>query len=219
MSVKDGKRETYHPEDEAIVLAMRAQRRQTELDRDLWQAAYDGNAKKVADLLERGADPKKPNSGASDSTPLMAAAQSASLEALEMLLPHNEVDQKDAHGTTALMWAAYACRPEAIKSLLAAGADPLAKDKLGRSALHKAALRNFEATMAILATVSDLDALDNEGQSAEQLARASFNANRAGSSDVIGQERARRESAALREAASERLGDRPEAPPRRPLSL
>lgn len=61
-----------------------------------------------------------------------------------------EVDQPQADGSTALLWAAYHGDAEAAGALLAAGADPNATNRLGMTALAEAASNGAGEIVAVL---------------------------------------------------------------------
>jgi ankyrin repeat protein len=89
----------------------------------LWLAAENGSAGMIGKLLEAGADPNERNRNGE--TPLMMAARTGDIAALEVLLDHkaDPALKEKLRGTTALMWAVEQSHPEAIKTLLAHGAD------------------------------------------------------------------------------------------------
>ncbi len=86
-------------------------------------AAENGSARMIGKLLEAGADPNErtPNG----ETPLMMAARNGNIAALELLLDHkaDPALKEKLRGTTALMWAVEQSHPEAVKTLVARGAD------------------------------------------------------------------------------------------------
>jgi ankyrin repeat protein len=89
----------------------------------LWLAAENGSAGMIGKLLNVGADPNERNRNGE--TPLMMAARTGSVAALEVLLGHkaDPALKENLRGTTALMWAVEQSHPEAIKTLVAHGAD------------------------------------------------------------------------------------------------
>lgn len=97
----------------------------------LMMAALKGQVEAARGLLERDADPNKPGW-----TPLHYAATSGHVEIIRLLLAHDAyIDAGSPNGSTPLMMAAMYGTPAAVKVLLEAGADPLAKNDLGLSAL------------------------------------------------------------------------------------
>jgi len=125
----------------------------TKGETSLHLAAYWGHPETVEILLENGADvnAKSNNSW----TPLMHAIVGNSSEAAKLLIDARadlEVASED-QADTALMLAAYHGRPEPVKLLLQAGADPLpkTKEKLGANdALTFACFRNHSSIVALL---------------------------------------------------------------------
>jgi hypothetical protein len=172
----------------------REQKRQQTLDKELWRAAQDGNHRRVAELVEKGANPKSVSLGSRAATPLMAAARAGSHKVVRALAPISDLDATDNSGATALMHAASAGRAEAISELLAAGASPFAVDRAGQNALHMAARPCHEAALRLLAPICDIDQRDRDGHTAEELAARKPWSPAAG---ILPEERARRERAAL----------------------
>src|ERR1051325_4628580 len=90
----------------------------------LAMACLAGNLPIVERLLKAGADPKE--RGPNGETMLMFAARNGNVALITRLVAAR-VDvnaREELRGTTALMWAAEQRHPEAVKALLAAGADP-----------------------------------------------------------------------------------------------
>src|SRR5207244_3948079 len=89
----------------------------------LWLAAQNGSARIIGKLLAAGADPN--GRTLNGETPLMMAARNGSVAALEVLLNHkaDPALKENLRGTTALMWAVEQSHPEAIRTLVAFGAD------------------------------------------------------------------------------------------------
>src|SRR5580658_1880008 len=86
-------------------------------------ASINGSAPMIGRLLTAGADPNErdPN----QETPIMFAARNGNVDAIKVLVDHKaDVNAKEKlRGTTALMWASEQVHPEAVKALVAAGAD------------------------------------------------------------------------------------------------
>jgi hypothetical protein len=89
----------------------------------LWLASENGSAPMIGKLLAAGADANErtPNG----ETPLMMAARNGNLDALKVLLDHkaDPAVKENLRGTTALIWAVDQSHPEAVKLLIARGAD------------------------------------------------------------------------------------------------
>ncbi len=88
----------------------------------LWLAANNGSPAVVEALLAAGADPNA--ALPSGETPLMTASRTGNAAAVRALLVHRADPhaREDAHGQTALMWAAAQRHPEVVRLLLASGA-------------------------------------------------------------------------------------------------
>jgi ankyrin repeat protein len=90
----------------------------------LLQASRNGDIEVMRALLDAGAEPTRWH--AEGETPLMAAARTGRVDAVQLLISHgsfvNAVDPFQEE--SALMWASAEGHLEAVKALLAAGADP-----------------------------------------------------------------------------------------------
>jgi len=96
----------------------------------LLQAAYDGDAGKVAALLKSGADPRAAN--AFGASPMGEAARRGDVAVLQLLLKAGaDPDSRNAEGQTALMAVARTGNVEAAKVLLAHGARIDARETWG----------------------------------------------------------------------------------------
>ena len=103
----------------------------------LMLAALKGDVSMVQALVARGADINKPGWA-----PLHYASTKGSVPIIrELLDKHAYIDAESPNGTTPLMMAAMYGTPEAVKTLLEAGADPTLKNNLGLSA------KDFASTM------------------------------------------------------------------------
>lgn len=102
----------------------------------LMRAGYGGNANLVALLLARGA--QATDTDAVQRTPLHFMAWGGCVECIRMLTERGaklEARATGARGETPLMAAAGNGQLEAVKTLLALGADPNTKDSYGYNAL------------------------------------------------------------------------------------
>lgn len=118
----------------------------------LMLASLKGDLALVQALVARGADINKPGW-----TPLHYAATKGSVPVIrELLDQHAYIDAESPNGTTPLMMAAMYGTPEAVKTLLEAGADPTLKNNLGLNAKDFASTmeRNKESAALIAAFVA-----------------------------------------------------------------
>lgn len=100
-------------------------------DTALIVGAKDDDASYVTALLAKKADPNLINTKTGDSA-LMAAALTGHLPQMHALLQAGaKLDFAESNGDTALIMAAQANHTQAVLDLLVAGADPLAKNKIG----------------------------------------------------------------------------------------
>ena len=104
----------------------------------LMLAALKGHLGLVQKLVDSDADVNKPGW-----TPLHYAASGGHVPVIAHLLEHSAyIDAESPNGTTPLMMAAMYGSPEAVKTLIQAGADPTLKNQLGLSALDFAVRGN-----------------------------------------------------------------------------
>lgn len=90
----------------------------------------------------------------------------------ELAAKSRKVDQQDADGMTALMWAAAANVPEAVEALLQRKASLELRSKDGRTALMWAAAAGAQRTIPILRKHgADLTAKDQDGRTAADWAK------------------------------------------------
>jgi hypothetical protein len=125
---------------------------------DIWKAAWDGDDAAVCDLVARGVGPdeREPSTGCS---PLHYAATTGSLSTIRYLLGQAvDVNGRNRMGRTPLHLVAIsaASRPsddanlaEAQELLLAAGADPEARDGLDRTPASYARTPTEEGSAAL----------------------------------------------------------------------
>ena len=104
---------------------------------ELLEAVKRGDAERVRELLDRGADPNARDERGW--TPLHYAAERGRADVARLLLDEGaRVDAEDGEGLTPLHFAAEAGSPEAVKLLVERGADVSARDVHGRTPLRLA---------------------------------------------------------------------------------
>jgi len=104
---------------------------------NLHDAAKRGNADLVIKLVQDGLDVNQPN--LEGQTPLMLAAQAEQnvVAVVNLLLTQGaKVNEVDRYGNTALIYAAQTGDLDAVKALVAHGADASIKNKSGATALN-----------------------------------------------------------------------------------
>lgn len=119
-------------------------------------AVWQGDAGTVRFLLERGAAPDAQRA-AGEATPLHPATIDGFPEIVDLLLEARaRIDARDEDGKTALMWAATVDWGDAraVRSLLAHGADPSARDRDGVTALEFAERHGHRLALELLRPVS-----------------------------------------------------------------
>jgi ankyrin repeat protein len=136
-------------------------------------ACRPANPEIVSKLLEFGADP---NSSTEDGeTPLHIAAYEGSDACVQLLLDSGaDVSATTEDGKTPLMSAAQTGL-SIVRSLLAAGADPLSRDSGGRTALHWAIIGTHDDGSLIRLLLSggaDPQAMNLNGDTPVDYARA-----------------------------------------------
>ena len=113
-------------------------------------ACYRGNTKVAEFLINNGADLNYNNSMG---TALMAAVVKNNVEIANLLLDKNvDVEQTDANGTTALIYASMFKNYEITQLLIKAKANYNNKDNRGNSALDYAILADDDKLIQILKT-------------------------------------------------------------------
>ena len=104
---------------------------------DFLEAAGNGDAPRVAELLER---PLDPNSNVGNRAALHRAAEGGHLEVAHCLLGSEvDIDQTDRRARTPLYVASQGGREDLAQCLLVAAADPEKAERDGRTPLHAAA--------------------------------------------------------------------------------
>jgi ankyrin repeat protein len=183
------------------------------LDNALQNAVARGDPERAESLIAAGANPQKKNQ--IGMSLLMTAAAGADVALVKKLVPYSEIDARDNDGVTALMLATRSGFASTLSALLAAGADPLAVDKRGRSALAWAMRRGAIKEAELLAPLSDLEQKDDEGGTLDDLAEVF---EESGFAEILQKERAARERIALLGAADEARSSG-EAAARKPRAL
>lgn len=164
--------------------------KQRRVAHEISQAVGSGNMVEVQELLSNGASATMVNPTTGDSL-LHLAAEQNSLEMLALLIERGaDVNAKDTEGRTPLCRAACtgnlqmveslmshgavlddrvflaavdACKPEVVKFLIAKGANVLAVDERGNTALHYAAHSIGEITQILLQAGIAPNCVNNEG--------------------------------------------------------
>jgi ankyrin repeat protein len=102
--------------------------------------------------------------------PLVLAARAhdaAGVEALLAAHPAPDVNQRTADGTTALHWAVHDGDADLVAKLLAAGANPSARNDYGATPMSEAAIRgDLKILRALLAAGADVESANPDGQTA-----------------------------------------------------
>lgn len=146
--------------------------------RPLHHAAYHGYVRVAEVLLESGATVDAPDARGS-LTPLHRAGLNGHAEVVHLLLRHGanpnaRSTARRSTGMTPLHWAAGGARAgnfQAVKAMLAAGADVTLADQAGMTALHWAALSHRDDTLeALIAAGAPLDAQEDQGQTSLHMA-------------------------------------------------
>lgn len=125
----------------------------------LYSAIRANDLKQLRTLLEGGANAS--TAGPEGVTPLMAAAEIGSVDAMKLLIDHKaDVNAKNAAGSTALMWAATDAKK--VRLLLDNNADVNVAARSGRTALIIAAFANPSADIVkmLLAKGANVNVMD-----------------------------------------------------------
>jgi ankyrin repeat protein len=125
----------------------------------LYSAIRANDLRQIRALLDGGVSPNA--EGPDGITPLMAAAETGSLDAMKILIDrHADVNAKNTFGSTALMLSVVA--PDKVRLLLDHGADVNIAAKSGRTALIVASFANpsAEVVRMLLAKGADVAVMD-----------------------------------------------------------
>ncbi|XP_049769514.1 ankyrin repeat domain-containing protein 65-like [Schistocerca cancellata] len=149
---------------------------QEERGRRLIEAARQGAAEQLRELLAAGADVEASEEGTwgGSWTALHWAADGGHVAAASCLVGAGaEVDARTSRGqSTPLHLAAESGHAGVVRLLVGASADPNARDRVGRTPLHRAAEEGHaEAAAEVLLSGADRGARDDEGRTPLDLAR------------------------------------------------
>jgi ankyrin repeat protein len=125
----------------------------------LYSAIRANDLRQMKALLDEGVSPNV--EGPDGITPLMAAAEAGSLDAMKMLIErHAEVNARNAYGSTALILSATDAKK--VRLLLDHGADANIAAQSGRTALIVAAFANpsAEVVRMLLSKGAKVDVMD-----------------------------------------------------------
>ena len=119
-------------------------------ERGIWQTAVDNNYSRTKKLLEKGVSADAADS--SGYTALHYASRAGHIEIIKLLFEFkaNPNAETRAGRDRPIHRAAYQGQDVVVKLLLRKGADPLAQNADGQTALHKAVQRNEEHVVALL---------------------------------------------------------------------
>ncbi|MBA3915900.1 MAG: ankyrin repeat domain-containing protein [Acidobacteriales bacterium] len=140
-------------------------------DRQLYQAAFDGDMDGLKAAMQAGANVN--SKGRGDFSPLIAAARNGHLDVVKYLVEHGaDVDDKDnSRDKTALLAAAFRLHPDIVQYLAEHGADINAQAINGFTPLHDAAFVGDVATVKYLVDKgARLDLKNKHGQTALECA-------------------------------------------------
>jgi ankyrin repeat protein len=122
-------------------------------------ASYYGTSPSLAALLEAGAEMKAPDGVRLRRSPLVLAAMTGDSDAIRLLLTHGSEASAEA-----LSEAVTFGHADAVRALVAAGADVHVTESSGVNLLHWATIANRSSVVPILAGAGvPLDAVDDNG--------------------------------------------------------
>lgn len=142
-----------------------------EKEKEMQEAALEGNGAIVAGLLKEGVNPN--SADPEGRTSLMYAAFNGHLKIVEDLLENGaEVVPRDAEGRTALLYASTGPFSETVKLLLEHNADPNIHDAVESFTplMHAAAEGQVEVVRILLKYGADASARDVDGDTAADFA-------------------------------------------------
>jgi len=145
----------------------------TRMPSELFEAVKSGDAARVKELLEKGADVNaRDNKGW---TPLHLAAQKGHADVAELLIKNGaDVNAKNNYGWTPLYAAAQEGHADVAELLIRHGADVNARDNDGRTPLRIAAYNGrVEVVKLLLERGADPTVRGNDGRSPLDVARES----------------------------------------------
>ena len=101
-----------------------------------------------------------------ETIPLFLAVEHGNRRAIEQYLSEGgDVEACNEQGHTLLTAAAIYQWPKIVRLLLEHSANPMARDKLGRTPLHHAATSSIDSVKLLLSAGADAKARDNDGKS------------------------------------------------------
>ena len=142
-----------------VCIAASAREFQDDSQDKLYSAIRANDLRQIKTLLDQGVSANA--EGPDGIMPLMVAAGTGSLEAMNMLIDRRaDVNAKNAYGSTALMWSVT--DPKKVRLLLDHGADVNVSSRSGRTALIVASFANpsAEVVRMLLARGANVGVMD-----------------------------------------------------------
>ncbi|XP_049796017.1 GA-binding protein subunit beta-2-like [Schistocerca nitens] len=169
-------RHTPPPPDDVAISRLRSLSQQ-ERGRRLIEAAEQGAAEQLRELLAAGADVAARDEWTSWTALHLAAGRGHVAAASCLVGAGAEVDARTSlYQSTPLHWAAQNGHAGVVRLLVGASADPNARDFLGRTPLHRAAVGgDAEAAAELLLAGADRGARDGGGSTPLDVARQNRN--------------------------------------------
>jgi len=136
------------------------------LNKDLQDAAQNGDIRAVLSLLARGADAD--SAGEEGRSAVINAAWRGREQIIRLLLRRGaDTELTDDAGATPLIWAAINGHARAARGLLDNGANPNHRDRAGRTALMRAAWNGHrDVVESLIAAGARVDVTDRAGSNA-----------------------------------------------------